>query len=77
MTVEMAIAMLIYMNVAYLADKSMKKQPVIVTFGFFTLFLLVLVFSKTFVLLLTVFVIRGLKEFGEQTRKSLIMDLAP
>jgi MFS family permease len=76
-TVEMVTAMLIYIPVAYLADRSTKKPFVVITFGFFTLFPLVLLFSRTFWMMVLAFVIRGLKEFGEPTRKALIMDLAP
>jgi len=76
-TIEMATAMAIYVPVAYLADRSTKKPFVVATFGFFTLFPLVLLFSRTFWLMVLAFVIRGLKEFGEPTRKALIMDLAP
>jgi len=76
-TIEMVTAMLVYIPVAWLADKYGKKRFVLMTFGFFTLFPLVLVFSKTFAALAVAFVIRGLKEFGEPTRKALIMDLAP
>jgi MFS family permease len=76
-TVEMVTAMLIYIPVAYLADRSTKKPFVVITFGFFTLFPLVLVFSRTFWMMVVAFIVRGLKEFGEPTRKALIMDLAP
>ena len=76
-TIEMITAMLIYIPVAYLADKSTKKPFVVATFGFFTLFPLVLLFSHSFWLMVVAFVIRGMKEFGEPTRKALIMDLAP
>lgn len=76
-TVEMVTAMLIYLPVAYFADRSSKKPFVVTTFGFFTLFPLVLMFSKSFSMLVLAFIVRGLKEFGEPTRKSLIMDLAP
>jgi MFS family permease len=69
--------MLVYVPVAYLADRSHKKPFVLITFGFFTLFPLVLLFSRTFWAMVLAFVIRGLKEFGEPTRKALIMDLAP
>jgi len=75
--IEMATAMLVYVPVAYLADRSTKKPFVLITFGFFTLFPLVLLGSRTFPLLVLAFVVRGLKEFGEPTRKALIMDLAP
>jgi MFS family permease len=75
--VEMVTAMLVYIPVAYLADRSTKKPFVVITFGFFTLFPLVLLFSHSFGWMVVAFVIRGLKEFGEPTRKALIMDLAP
>jgi MFS family permease len=76
-TVEMVTAMLVYVPVAYLADRGTKKPFVVITFGFFTLFPLALLFSRSFGVLLLVFILRGLKEFGEPTRKALIMDLAP
>ncbi|MFA7148689.1 MAG: MFS transporter [Syntrophomonadaceae bacterium] len=76
-TIEMVTAVLVYIPVAYLADKYGKKPFVLITFGFFTLFPLILYFSHSFAALSLAFVIRGLKEFGEPTRKALIMDLAP
>lgn len=76
-TVEMATAVLVYIPVAYFADKSQKKPFVVMTFVFFTLFPLALLFCQSFWPLMAAFVLRGLKEFGEPTRKALIMDLAP
>ncbi|HOD60302.1 MAG TPA: MFS transporter [Candidatus Syntrophosphaera sp.] len=76
-TIEMATAMLIYIPIAYLADRSTRKPYVAITFFNFTIFPIVLLFSKTFPALIFAFIIRGLKEFGEPTRKALIMDLAP
>jgi MFS family permease len=76
-TVEMATAILIYIPVAYLADRSHKKPFVVMTFVFFTFFPLMLLYSRSFGMLIVAFVLRGLKEFGEPTRKALIMDLAP
>lgn len=75
--IEMAAAMLIYVPVAWLADRSAKKPFVVITFFNFALFPLILLFSHSFAMLTVAFVIRGLKEFGEPTRKALIMDLAP
>jgi MFS family permease len=75
-TVEMVTAILVYIPVAYLADRSTKKPFVAITFGFFTLFPLILIYSRSFEMLVVAFIIRGLKEFGEPTRKALIMDLA-
>ncbi|GAP08617.1 MAG TPA: MFS transporter [Anaerolinea thermolimosa] len=76
-TIEMATAVLVYIPVAYLADKSTKKPFVVTTFVFFTLFPLILLAARSFWGLVIAFIIRGLKEFGEPTRKALIMDLAP
>ncbi|MBI5094081.1 MAG: MFS transporter [Candidatus Hydrogenedentes bacterium] len=76
-TIEMATAVLVYVPVAHFADRMGKKPFVAATFIFFTLFPLVLYFCDSFWLLVGAFVLRGLKEFGEPTRKALIMDLAP
>ena len=76
-TIEMATAVLIYIPVAYLADRGSKKPFVLLTFIFFTLFPLLLLFSHSLEWLIGAFILRGLKEFGEPTRKALIMDLAP
>ena len=76
-SIEMATAMLVYIPVAYFADRSTKKPFVVTTFVFFTLFPLVLLYSRSFEILVLAFILRGLKEFGEPTRKALIMDLAP
>jgi MFS family permease len=76
-TIEMATAVLVYIPVAYLADRGGKKPFVLMTFVFFTLFPLVLLYSRSLAWLIVAFVLRGLKEFGEPTRKALIMDLSP
>lgn len=76
-TVEMATALLIYVPVAWFADRARKKPFVAMTFVFFTAFPLVLLYSRSFWPLVGAFVLRGLKEFGEPTRKALIMELAP
>jgi MFS family permease len=76
-TIEMAVAVLVYIPVARLADRGHKKRYVLITFAFFTVFPVVLLFCHSFEWLVLAFVVRGLKEFGEPTRKSLIMDLSP
>jgi MFS family permease len=85
---EMAVALLVYLPVAWLADRGSKKTYVVITFSFFALFPAVLYLAGTIPgwfdmpgltlpLLAVAFVVRGLKEFGEPTRKSMILDLAP
>jgi MFS family permease len=76
-TIEMVTAMLIYIPVAYLADRGSKKPFVTITFAFFTLFPLLFLLANNFWMFVVAFIVRGLKEFGEPTRKALIMDLAP
>ena len=75
--IENVTAVLIYLPVAYMADRFGKKPFVLITFGFFSLFPLVLLHAQALAPLTAAFVLRGLKEFGEPTRKALIMDLAP
>jgi MFS family permease len=74
--IEMVTAVLVYIPVAYYADRYFKKPFILITFAFFAVFPLVVYFARSFTTLVIAFVIRGLKEFGEPTRKSLIMDLA-
>jgi MFS family permease len=76
-TVEMLTALLIYIPVAHFADKTAKKPFIITTFIFFDAFPVVLLLSHSFAALVFAFVLRGLKEFGEPTRKALIMELCP
>ncbi len=75
--VEMATSMAVYVPVAYLADRGSKKPFVVLTFLFFAFFPITLLFCRSFEWLLAAFVVRGLKEFGEPSRKALIMELAP
>ena len=72
-TIEMTTAVLVYIPVAYLADRNTKKPFVLMTFVFFTLFPLALLYSRSLYWLIAAFILRGLKEFGEPTRKALIM----
>ena len=85
---EMAVAAMVYLPVAWLSDRGTKKPYIVITFVFFTLFPMVLWLAGwlpsqagregwLLPLLVAAFVIRGLKEFGEPTRKALILDLAP
>lgn len=75
--IEMVVAMLIYIPVAYLTERTSSKLTVSITFIFFTLFPVTLLISKSMPMLILAFVIRGLKEFGEPTRKALIVKLSP
>jgi MFS family permease len=72
-TFEMVTAMLCYIPVAHLADKYGRRPFVLITFIFFTLFPLTLLWAHNFAWLALAFVVRGLKEFGEPARKALII----
>ena len=71
--IEMLAAMLCYIPVAHLADKYGRRPFVLITFVFFTLFPVTLLFAHDFRWLVLAFVVRGLKEFGEPARKALII----
>jgi MFS family permease len=72
-TFEMVTAMLCYIPVAHLADKYGRRPFVLMTFVFFTLFPVTLLWAHDFRWLALAFVVRGLKEFGEPARKALII----
>jgi len=71
--IEMLTAVICYIPVAHLADKYGRVPFVFATFGFFTLFPLALLWAKSFAWLAVAFAIRGLKEFGEPSRKAMII----
>ncbi|MGA7161085.1 MAG: MFS transporter [Bacteroidota bacterium] len=75
--IEMTTAALIYIPTAYFSDRSTRKPFIVITFWIFSAFPLLLLFSHTYLLLIIAFIVRGLKEFGEPTRKALILELAP
>lgn len=72
-TIEMLAAILCIIPVSYYADRHGREPFVIVTFIMFTLFPISLLVSRSFSALVVAFVIRGLKEFGEPSRKALII----
>lgn len=74
--IEMLTAMFIYIPVAFLSEKVRSKTIVSITFFFFAIFPIVLGISNSIWMLYFAFIIRGLKEFGEPTRKALIVRLS-
>lgn len=71
--VEMATAMLCIIPAAHYADRYRREPFVVATFIMFTLFPISLLISRSFPALMIAFVIRGLKEFGDTSRKALII----
>jgi MFS family permease len=72
-TIEMLAATLCIIPASHYADRHRREPFVIVTFFMFTLFPISLLMSRSFSALVIAFVIRGLKEFGDTSRKALII----
>jgi MFS family permease len=72
-TVEMLAATLCIIPASHFADRYGREPFVIVTFIMFTLFPISLLISRSFPALLVAFAIRGFKEFGDTSRKALII----
>src|SRR5262249_47357836 len=72
-TVEMLAATLCIIPASHYADRYGREPFVIATFIMFTLFPISLMVSRTFPALLVAFAIRGFKEFGDTSRKALII----
>jgi MFS family permease len=72
-TVEMLAATLCIIPASHVADKYGREPFVIITFVMFTLFPISLLVSRSFSALVIAFAIRGLKEFGDTSRKALII----
>src|SRR2546423_10055214 len=76
-SVEVIVASVCIIPASYFADKHGREPFVLATFGFFTLFPVALWLSGSFTLLVVAFGIRGLKEFGDTSRKALIIGYCP
>jgi len=74
--IEMLAATLCIIPTSHFADKYRREPFVIATFVMFTLFPISLLFSRSFSALVIAFTIRGLKEFGDTSRKALIIGYA-
>ena len=72
-TVEMLAAIVCIIPAAHFADRHGREPFVIVTFIMFTLFPISLLVSRSFSALVIAFMIRGFKEFGDTSRKALII----
>ena len=72
-TIEMVAATLCIVPASHYADRYQREPFVIATFIMFTLFPISLLMSRSFSLLIIAFIIRGFKEFGDTSRKALII----
>ena len=74
--VQMATAIAVYIPAGRIADRIGRKPFVIATFVAFSLFPLAVVVARSFAGLVAAFVVGGLREIGEPSRKALIVDFA-
>ncbi len=74
--IQMTTAILVYIPSAKLADRIGRKPFVTATFLCFALFPLAVVLASGFITLSFAFVIGGLREIGEPSRKAMIVDFA-
>ncbi len=74
--IEVLTASICILPTSYFADKTQREPFVLLTFVMFTLFPISLLISRSFNMLAIAFFIRGLKEFGDTSRKALIVSYA-
>jgi len=74
--IQMTTSMLVYLPAGKIADRVGRKPFVIATFICFAMFPLAIVFASGFASLVAAFVIGGLREIGEPSRKAMIVDFA-
>jgi MFS family permease len=74
--VQALSAVVVYIPAARLADRVGRKPCVAATFLFFAMFPLAVVLSRGMTSLIVAFVIGGLREVGEPSRKAMIVDMA-
>src|SRR5215212_596337 len=75
--VQAATSMLVYIPVAKMSDRLGRTRWVVATFIAFSLFPLAVAASRSFPALVVAFIVGGLREIGEPSRKALILDLLP
>jgi MFS family permease len=74
--IQMATSIVVYLPAARLADTIGRKPFVLATFFCFALFPVAVVIAPSFLWLVPAFVIGGLREIGEPSRKAMIVDFA-
>jgi MFS family permease len=74
--IQLATSILVYLPAARMADRFGRKPFVIATFLCFALFPVAIVWSSGFGSLVVAFMIGGLREIGEPSRKAMIVDFA-
>jgi MFS family permease len=74
--VQLTTSILVYIPAARIADRIGRKPFVIMTFICFALFPVAVMLAPNFGWLIVAFIIGGLREIGEPSRKAMIVDFA-
>jgi len=74
--IQMITSIIVYIPAGKIADRVGRKPFVIVTFLSFALFPLAVIAASSFTVLVLAFIIGGLREIGEPSRKAMIVDFA-
>jgi MFS family permease len=74
--IQLTTSILVYIPAARIAGRIGRKPFVIATFSCFALFPVAVAFSNNFPTLVLAFVVGGLREIGEPSRKAMIVDFA-
>jgi len=74
--IQMITSILVYIPAGKIADRVGRKPFVIATFLSFALFPLAVISASSFTLLVVAFIIGGVREIGEPSRKAMILDFA-
>jgi MFS family permease len=74
--IQMTTAIIVYVPAAKIADRIGRKPFVIITFLCFALYPAAVVLASGFKTLVPAFIIGGLREIGEPSRKAMIVDFA-
>src|ERR1700752_843508 len=74
--IQMVTSILVYIPAGRIADRIGRKPFVVLTFLSFALFPVAIILASNFTWLIVAYVIGGLREIGEPSRKAMIVDLA-
>jgi len=74
--IQMSTSILVYLPAGKIADRIGRKPFVIATFLSFALFPLTVMLASSFAFLVLAFIVGGLREIGEPSRKAMIVDFA-
>jgi MFS family permease len=75
-SLQMAVSILTYIPIAYLADRYGRRPFVLAAFALFAAYPLAIGLAPSYLFLLFAFAVAGSRELGEPARKALLVDLA-